>query len=156
MNQRTWLALLAVLSVVAAAPSAQGFNMRTGTWEFTLSGMQGALPLDGIPPAMRAQIEAEMRKPRTYTSCVTAEDLKDLDVGKEADDDDECKTVTSKITATTGDLTRQCTGDTPRTETSHFEAPNPQTLQATISSKDATGTMTMTMTGKWLTPTCKD
>ena len=135
---------------------AQGFNVRTGTWEFTMT-IQGALPMEGVPPAMRAQLEAELRKPKTYTSCVTAEDLKTLNLGKADDDNDsDCKTVSSKVTATTGDVVRQCTGDEARTDTVHYEASSPQTMKATVSSKRAKGTTTMAIAGKWVSAQCKD
>lgn len=141
---------------LGASLLAQGFNLRQGTWEFNMV-MEGAMSMEGIPPAMRAQIEAEMRKPKVYQSCVTAEDVKNLELGKADDDDDEdCKVVTSKMTATTGDIVRQCTGDRPRTETSHFEATTPQTLRASISSKAASGTSTIALTGKWVSAQCKE
>lgn len=151
-----WLLVLTVGVSVSVTLVAQGFNMRTGAWEFTMT-TSGAIPMDGVPPEMRAQVDAEMRKPRTFRSCVTAEDLKSLKLGKTDDsDDDDCKVVTSTITATAGDVVRQCTGDMPRTETAHYEAPTPQTVKANISNKSATGTMTMVVTGKWLAAKCSD
>ena len=156
MKSHVWLAVFGVGVSIGVTLLAQGFNVRTGTWEFNMT-MQGAMPMEGIPPEMRAQVEAEMRKPRVYKSCVTAEDIKSLNLGKTDDSDDEdCKVLTSKITATTGDITRECTGDKPHTETAHFEAPTPQTLKANISSKAATGTMTMVITGKWMAARCTE
>jgi hypothetical protein len=106
---------------------------------------------------VRAQIEAEMRKPRVLTSCVTAEDIKSVNLGKMDDsDDEECKVLTSKVAPTSADITRECAGDQPRTETSHVEAPTPQSLRANISSKGAAGITTITMTGKWVAAQCKD
>jgi hypothetical protein len=55
-----------------------------------------------------------------------------------------------QATATSADIVRRSTGDEPRTETIHYEASSPQTLRADISSKGATGTMTMAITGKWV------
>jgi len=152
------LSSIAALTIcLGAAIFAQSFDVRTGTWEFTMSGIQGALPMDGVPPAMRAQFEAELRKPQTYKGCVTADDLKDLNFGKLEDDDDEdCKVVSSKITRTVGDLTRQCTGDRARTETSHFEATAPTALRVNVSNRTAAGVSTMTITGKWLNARCTD
>ena len=158
MTKRGRLAVLATVCALGGATLvAQSFDARTGTWEFTTSGMQGALPLDGIPPAMRASLEAEMRKPQTFKGCVTAEDLKNLNVGKmDNDDDEECKVINSKITKTAGDITRQCAGSRPRTETSHFEASSPTALKVTTSSKTAAGVSTITITGKWLNARCTD
>jgi hypothetical protein len=151
------LAALFALLVGATTLFAQSFDLRTGTWEFTMT-VQGAIPMDGIPPAMRAQMEAEMRKPQTFKSCVTAEDVKDLRLGKKSDDDDDedCKVVSSKMTRTTGDIVRECTGDEPQTETSHYEAATPQALKATIASKKPGGTMTMNVVGKWLAARCTE
>jgi hypothetical protein len=136
--------------------AAQGFNLRTGTWEFSMT-MGGEMNFEGVPPAARAQIEAELKKPQIYRSCVNAEDLKNLNLGKKDDGDDEdCTVASSKVTATTADIVRRCTGDEPRTETIHYEASSPQTLRADISSKGATGTMTMAITGKWIAAQCTE
>jgi hypothetical protein len=98
-----------------------------------------------------------MRKPRTSQSCVTAEDIKSLDLGKMDDaEDKDCRTVSAKITPTLGDIVRQCTGDQPRTETAHFEATSPQTMKANITSKSAEGTMSIAMSGRWLNAECKE
>jgi hypothetical protein len=156
MKTRFWFAAVMGIASLTVVVFAQAFNARIGTWEFTMT-MQGAMPMEGVPPAMRAQIEAEMRKPQVFKSCVTAEDLKSLKLGKPNDgDDDDCKVVTSKMTATSGDVVRECTGDMPRTETSHYEAPTPQTMKAHILSKSATGTMTLDVTGKWIAAACRD
>lgn len=145
--------LVAAASVAALATGAgllaQGFSLRTGSWSFTMT-MQG-MPLAGLPP----EVQAELQKPQTFTSCVTAEDLKNLNLGRPPDSDDEdCKTVSSKITATVADLTRECSGDNAGTETQHFEAATPQTLRGTIAKKTAAGTTTIAISGKWVGPTC--
>jgi hypothetical protein len=149
---KTHFSLAVYLAVVASvALLAQGFNARIGQWEFTMT-MAGAMPMPGIPP----EVQAEMRKPQVYKSCVTAEDLKSLKLGKTKDDDDDCKVVTSKITATSGDVVRECKGDMPRTETAHYEAPTPQTMKVHIVSKSAAGTMTMDVAGKWIAAACRE
>jgi hypothetical protein len=113
--------------------------------------------MDGVPPEMRAQLEAALSKPQTYTSCITAEDLKNINLGRKGDDDDEdCKIVTSNVTATVAEVTRQCAGDEPRTETARFEAPTPQTLKGTITSKSKSGSSTMTLAGKWVAAKCTE
>ena len=149
--------LVSIVGVLLGATLfAQGFSARTGTWEFNMT-MGGAMPMDGVPAERRAQMEAELRKPRVFKSCVTADDLKSLTLGKSEDNDDEdCKVLTSRITPTTADVTRQCTGDEPYTETAHFEAPTPQSLTAHIARKRTAGTMTVTMTGKWVAAACKE
>lgn len=155
MKPHAWLVALAVGASLGTVLLAQGFNIRTGNWEITLV-MQGGLPMDGVPPEVRAQIEAEFRKPQVFTSCVTAEDLRSVDFGRSAGSDDECRVVTSAITPTSADVTRECAGDEPRTETAHFEAPTPQSLRGNVSIKQASGTMTMAMTARWITAQCSD
>src|SRR5437879_9488361 len=119
------LSVAAVIAAVTVPGFAEDLAMRTGTWEFKMTGF----PMDGVPPAMRAQMEAEMSKP--YRSCVTADDIKSLKFGKTNDDDDaDCTVVSSKLTSAGGDVVRRCTGDIQRTETSHFETPTPQSLRA--------------------------
>ena len=155
MKTHVWLAVLAV-GLSAGTVLAQGFNMRTGAWEITMT-MGGAMPMEGIPPEMRAQIEAQLRKPQVVTSCVTAEDVKQLNLGKTNDSDDEdCELLSSKIGPTAADITRQCTGDQVYTETARFEAPTPQTIKANISRKSAEGITTIAMTGRWVAAQCKD
>lgn len=137
---------LAGVFVLAEDPALQ-----TGMWEFKMSGF----PMDGVPPAMRAQMEAEMSKP--YRSCVTADDIKQLKFGKSNDDDDaDCKVVSSKLTRTGGDVVRQCTGDESYTENLHLETPTPRTLKATIAKKAGTKSTTMTVTGQWVAARCTD
>ena len=144
---------VAAASVAALATGAvllaQGFSLRTGSWSFTMT-MQG-MSLQGLPP----DVQAELKKPQTFTSCVTAEDLKDLNIGRPPDSDDEdCKTISSKVTATVADLTRQCSGDNAGTETLHFDAATPQTLKGTIVKKTAAGTTTIALNGKWVGAKC--
>ena len=136
---------------------AQGFSARTGAWTFTVT-MKGAMPMDGLPPEARAALEAQLSKPQTMNTCVTAEDLKQLKLGTPKDgDDDDCKILSSKFTATTADVARQCKSDDEvYTETLHFEAPTPQTLTGTITRKSAKSDMVMKMAGKWTAAQCKD
>ena len=135
---------------------AQGFGARTGAWQFTVT-MRGDMPMQGVPPEVAKQLAAQLATPQTTNSCVTAEDMKNLNLGKMEDGDDEdCKLVSSKVTATTADFVRQCTGDESYTDTAHFEAPTPQTLTGNISRKSPQGTMTINMAGKWLAAACKE
>jgi hypothetical protein len=145
------LLFVSLLLGVGVFVAAEDLAMQTGTWEFRMTGF----PMDGVPPAMRAQMEAEMSKP--HQSCVTADDIKQLKFGKTNDDDDEdCKVVSSKLTRTGGDVVRQCTGDEPSTENLHLEALTPQTLKATITKKSGAKSTTMTVSGRWLNARCTD
>jgi len=150
--------LLAATAIVGALAQAPTFDLRTGNWEMTVAGFEmPAAALEKLPAAARAQFQAEMSKPHTSSSCISAADLKDLNIGKTGDnDDDTCKVTSRSVTRTTADFTRQCTGDEKRTDVMHVEAPTPTTFHANIKSTTADGTMTMTMTGKWLSATCKE
>lgn len=154
MRLRVVSVAVAVTLVAGASLLAQSFSLRTGSWALTISGL-GGMPMDGLPPEARAQLEAALSKPQTYNTCITAEDLKNFNLGRKGDDDDEdCKIVTSNVTATVAEVTRQCSGDEPRTETARFEAATPQTLKGTITSKSASGATTMTLAGKWVAAKC--
>lgn len=156
LKRHLQLSVLLCGTAMSASLLAQAFSVRTGTWQFTLN-TKGGPPIEGVPPAVRAQLEAELRKPQVFSSCVTSEDIKQLNLGRTDDSDaEECKVLTSKIGPTTADITRQCTGDEAFTETVHFEATTPQTLRANISRKGAGGTTAITMSGKWVAAQCKE
>ena len=153
--RRTFAALSFVVAAIGATLLAQGFNVRTGTWEFTIS-MQMSGPMPGVSPEVQQQIQAALARPQTSRSCVSADDLKSLNLGQ-VDDDEECKTVSSKITPTTGDIVRECTGDEPRTETAHFETSGPTNVIARITAKAQSGaTSNISMTGRWISAQCTE
>ncbi|MEO8483911.1 MAG: DUF3617 family protein [Acidobacteriota bacterium] len=154
------MAVLLISVTVAVGALAQGatFDVRTGEWEMTMGGFEmPAAALEKLPAGARGQFQTEMRKPHTSSSCISAADLKNLNIGKTGDDDDKDCTVTSKaVTRTTADFTRQCAGDEKRTDVMHLEASTPTSFRASIKSTTADGTVAMTLTGKWLSATCKD
>ena len=145
------------LSVTAGAVAQATLDMRVGQWEMTLNGMQmPPAALEKLPPAARATVQAEMAKPHTSKSCITAQDLKDLNLGKMDDDDSSCKVTSRNVTRTTADFTRECTGDEKRTDVMHIEAATPTTFKANVKSTTEDGTMTVAMTGKWIGAACKE
>lgn len=151
---------LLIATVMAVLPAgtllAQGFNMRPGAWEITMT-MHGGMPMQGVSPEVRAQIEAEMKKPQVVKTCVTPEDVKQLNLGKTDDSEDEdCKVTSQKIGPTAADIARTCSGEQSYTETAHYEAPTPQTFRANVSRKSTEGTTAITMTGKWVAARCQD
>jgi hypothetical protein len=96
-TRSTLVGACAVALASGAVLLAQGINLRTGTWEYTMT-VEGVLPMEGIPENMRASMEAEFRKPQVFKSCLTAEDLKNFKLGKNDDsDDEECKVLSSKV-----------------------------------------------------------
>jgi hypothetical protein len=135
---------------------AQGFNLMTGRWQLTLR-VDGTVPTAGGPPESRAQTEVQVKKPRTFTRCVTADDVKTLNlVSVDDSDEKDCRIVKSTITSTVADITRACAGEEPHTETAHFEAATPQTLRATITSTRGLDTLKTSITGKWIAANCLD
>jgi hypothetical protein len=151
-----WLSAAAGAAVPGVALAAQGVDLRVGTWALTMVP-ESTVNLAGIPAPMRAQIEAEMRRPRTYRRCITDADIASLNFGIiDEDDDDICTVVTSTTTGTSGDVVRQCTGEEPRTETVHAEAQAPRTLRATMETKGSGGTTRMTITGTWVMAECRE
>ena len=154
MRTRLLLAAL-VTTAVTALVSAQAFDLRLGQWEYTLSGMK--LPpelLAQLPPEARAQAEQAMRQAGNNRSCLTAQDLRDLNLGK--NDDEDCKVTSKKITGNVADITVTCTGDEPRTQTIHYEALSRESVRGTIKVKGGGGPSEMTITGKWVAAACKE
>jgi len=151
------ISIASVLIVLAVGSLlAQGFGARPGTWQFTIT-MKGDMPMQGLPPEVAKELAAQLAKPQTTSGCVTAEDLANLNLGRMEDSgDEECELISSNVTATMADFVRECTGDETYTDTAHFEAPSPQTLNGNISRRSAEGTMTITMAGRWVAAACKE
>jgi hypothetical protein len=146
--------IAALALTVGFAVHAQSFDLKTGQWEFTITQM--SLDASQLSPQMRAALEAGAKKPSSYKGCVTAEDLKDLSLGKVEDGDDMCKVTSKKISGTTADLTRECTGDDKSTQTLHYEAISRESLRGTMKSVSDIGPVTVAISGKWIGPTCKE
>jgi hypothetical protein len=152
------IGLLFVVPVVVAATvalSAQAFDLRLGQWEYTISGMKMAPEaLAKMPPSARAAMEQMMKQPQTNRSCLTAEDLKDLNLAK--NDDDDCKVTAKKITGSVADITTTCSGDNPHTQTMHYEALSRESMRGTIKMTGGNAPSEMTITGKWVAAACKE
>lgn len=155
MNIRKSVMVAGLLcATLPALVFAQGFGMRLGRWQYDVT-MSGGMDLSKLPPAARAQAEAAMKQTHTVTSCVTAADLKTMNVGGGDDDDEDCKVTSQKVTATTADMVRVCTGDTPRTETMHAELSTKEAIRMTISSTGGERPGQILMLGKWIGAECK-
>lgn len=129
---------------------AQGFAVRTGTWQMTMT-LKGAMPAAGLPPEVQAMLAEQFAKPQTFPTCVSEEDLKGLTLGRMPDDEDTCTPISSKVTATTADITRRCEG---YVETGHFEASSAQAFTGTVSRKMPSGVMTMAVAATWTAAEC--
>ena len=152
---RTRLLLAALVATATALVSAQAFDLRLGQWEYTVGGMK--LPpelLAQLPPAARAQAEQAMKQAGNNRSCLTAQDLRDMSLGK--NDDEDCKMTSKKITGNVADIVITCTGDEPRTQTIHWEALSRESVRGTIKVKGGNGPSEMTISGKWVAAACKE
>ena len=139
--------LLAALSTAAvtAVLSAQSFDLRLGLWEYAITMKMPAEMLANLPPAARAQFE----RPQTNRSCLTAEDLKDLNLGK---NDEGCKVASKKITGNAADIVMKCNSGT---QTLHYEALSPESMRGTLKMQGGDGPSEMAITGKWIAAACK-
>jgi hypothetical protein len=145
-----------VLGIAAAAvvtfAYAQNLRLRTGQWDFTMTGLDTAFGAAALAPAARAQLA----QPQRYKSCVTSEDLAQLKLGPPDDEDESCKVTSSKVTGQTADIARTCSGDNEHTEKLHVDALSAESLKATIDMTSARGTAHLTIVGKWIGATCTD
>lgn len=140
----------------AAAPiCAQTLGVKTGQWSWTITMTGAPAPPPGLPPDVAAKIREEAAKPHTTQSCLTADDLRNLKLGQ-MDDDAECKVTSHKVTATTAELTRTCTGDEARTETVKIEATSPEAMKVTATRTAGSGPAGLTMVGRWVGPVCRE
>jgi len=79
--------------------------------------------------------------------------LKDLDLGKNDDGDDDCKVTSKNITGSTADVTVKCED---HTQTMHYEALSPESVRGTLKRTGGERPAEMTITGKWVAATCKE
>jgi hypothetical protein len=148
-------ALLAAAWLTSGLAEAQNLDVKVGQWLFTMTINGSPGDLSTLPPAARAQVEAMLGKPMVYPSCLTAKDLRDLNIGQ-TDEEGDCTVTTRKSTATGADFVRTCTGDRPRTETFHVEASSREEIRANGTTKGQAGNSGITLVGKWVGPSCKD
>jgi hypothetical protein len=138
------------VAAIGAVLSAQAFDLRLGQWEYTMNIKMSPEALAKLPPAARATLQ----QPQTSRSCLTAQDLKEMNLG--VSDDDDCKVTSKKITGTVADVTMSCTGDRPRTQTMHLEAVSRESIRATIKSTGGDGPSEVATVGKWVAAACKE
>ena len=136
-----------VLATMTAMLSAQAFDLRLGQWEYTINMKMPPEVLAKLPPAARAQFQ----QPQTNKSCLTAEDLKELNLGK--GDDDDCKVTSKKITGNVADVVTKCED---HTQTMHYEALSRESVRGTIKTTGGNGPSEIALTGKWVAAACKE
>jgi Protein of unknown function (DUF3617) len=169
MNSRpNWNVLLVPLIAAFPVLAADGLNVKTGTWETTVttksSGM--TMPADAMAnmgPEQRAQMAAMMKQmgqgaPRTTTdkSCVTDKDLKD-GAFRSMQEDSKC---TYKPVVSSGrrqEMTFECpTGKGVSSGHMVVDAVDSSNVKGQMHLKTQGMTIESTFTSKWLGPTCAE
>jgi len=151
--RRTGIVIGVAAVVVTTLVYAENIRLRTGEWDFTLTGLDSALGGAGGPPP---QARAQLAKPVRYKSCITEKDLAALRLGPPDDEDEGCKITSNKVTAQTADIAQTCSGENQRTQKMHVDAPSPESLTATIDITSARGAAHLTIMGKWIGATCTE
>jgi len=149
-------AVAAALLAAASLVSAEGLNVKTGQWSWTITLTGLPEPPASVPPDVAAKIREEAKKPHTALGCVSADDLRNLRLGRTGDEEQDCKATQTKSTATTAEFVRACTGDEPRTETVRVEAATPESMRITATRTGGSGPSGVTMVGKWVGAACRE
>ena len=135
------------LAATTAVLSAQAFDLKLGQWEYAITMKMPPEVLAKLPAAARAQ----MSQPQTNRSCLTAADLKDLNLAKS--DDDDCKVTSKKITGNVADITMTCDD---HAQTVHYEALSRESLRGTIKMTGGGRSGDIAIAGKWVAAACKE
>lgn len=162
--------LLASSGCVWAGDKGPSMNVKPGQWETTMTTTtSGEMPIAAdllakLTPEQRARMEQRMKansgeKTRTLTqkSCMTKEQIEQgLGFGQ---DQGKCTRTVVSSTGTTIDVQVACSEQGMNTSgTMHFEALSPESVkgssQMTANGGGHTMTVHMTLTSKWLGPTC--
>jgi hypothetical protein len=167
MRSKLIVALAGALTLTALA--AEKLDIRTGTWEVTATTHMSGTPLSRemlgkMTPEQRAEIEAAMKAeaakgPQNEVSreCITTEDVERP--FKSASDDD-CTQNIVRTTRTSQEARLSCTGETKGTGVLRVNAPNPETMTATLDLRAGEGpeafTIKSQMKGRWLAAECED
>lgn len=153
-------ALIVVLVLVAGTGlgALQGFQIRPGQWEYTVTIT--ATPEDipnSVTGAARKALLDLWAHPQVVRDCVTPEDVAQGQFTVGDDEDDDCATTSRTATATSLDLTRTCKGDRPRTETVHVSSTDREHMQMSIARvKGSGGPARLTVTARWVGAACRD
>ncbi|MEO8467354.1 MAG: DUF3617 family protein [Gammaproteobacteria bacterium] len=151
--RRTAIALGIAAAAAATFVYAENLKLRTGEWDFTLTGLDSVL---GGAAAPTPQARARLAQPMRYKSCITDEDLAHFTLAPPADEDENCKVTSSNVTGQAADISRTCSGEKERTEKMHVDAVTPESLKATIDMTSARGAAHLTIVGTWIGAKCTD
>ena len=147
MRIRLLVLVLAPVVVAVIASAQGGFDVKLGEWEYTINMKATPEMLARLPPEARAV----MAKPQTSRSCLTAQELKDLNLG--ASHDEDCKLVSKKIANGIADVVVKCDD---HTQTMHYEAVSRESVRGTIKMSGGDGPSEVSLTGKWIGTACKE
>jgi hypothetical protein len=172
MKLQSFAALAVALGGASAAllaSAAEKLDIRTGTWEITATTHMSGTPLSRemlgkMTPQQRAEIEAAMKAeaakgPQTEVTreCITAEDVTRP---FHANTTEDCTETITRTTRNTQEARLVCTGETKGTGLLRVNAPNPETMTATLDLRTGDGPESFTiksqMKGRWLAATCED
>lgn len=160
-----WGILLFAPLVAAETPLA----VNAGLWEMVSQRESGGMPqippeaLANMSPEQRAKIEATLQhhnKPHVSKTCLTADQLQRGFTLGDKESLKTCKKTVLKSTSKILDVRVECAGERTTVGTIHYEAVDPETMQATIDLVMSNGKESMTMKhnmhGKWLGADCGD
>jgi hypothetical protein len=167
--QLKFLALLGLGSFALSASAEDKLDIRTGTWEVTATTHMSGTPLSRemlgkMTPQQRAEIEAAMKAevakgPQTEVTreCITTEDVEHPFKSASTED---CTQSISRTTRTTQEVRLVCTGEYKGTGLLRVNAPNPESMTATLDLRAGEGPEALTiksqMKGRWLAAGCDD
>ena len=160
---------LALIGLACAASADEKLDIRTGAWEVTATTQMSGMPLSDemlgqMTPEQRAEIQAAMRAetakgPQTEVTreCITTEDVERPFQSASGED---CKQTIVRTTRTTQEARLVCTGEHKGEGLLRVNAPNPETMTATLDLRAGDGpdafTIKSQMKGRWLSAQCED
>jgi Protein of unknown function (DUF3617) len=163
------VALLGCGLFALVASAADKLDIRTGTWEVTATTHMSGTPLSRemlgkMTPQQRAEIEAAMKAeaakgPQTEVTreCITTDDVEQPFKSASTED---CTQSISRTTRTTQEVRLVCTGEYKGTGLLRVNAPNPESMTATLDLRAGEApeafTIKSQMKGRWLTAQCED
>jgi hypothetical protein len=160
---------VALIGLACAASAAEKLDIRTGSWEITATTQMSGMPLSDemlgeMTPQQRAEVQAAMREeaakgPQTEVTreCITTEDV---ERPFQSASGEECTQTIVRTTRTTQEARLVCTGEHKGEGLLRVNAPNPETMTATLDLRAGEGpnafTIKARMKGRWLSAQCED
>jgi hypothetical protein len=156
-------------SMTTPCALADSFNVKTGSWEVTTTGVATGMMippemLDKMPPERRAKFEEAMRarsgQPQTHASkrCITQKDLDQNNLIKEEGEKDvDCTTKIVSQSPSKLVLERTCPAPHASTSQISVQAKTPESVVASVDRTiEGSGKMHADIKGHWLGASCDD